>query len=212
MAWKLAKSLDVLRSQVNALYPNRSKASDGTIGDTSHAARPSDHNPDKDGIVKAFDLTHDPAHGVNGAELAPLLAKDPRTNYVIYDRKLYQNGKISPYTGTNPHTKHIHTSVKDSVKNQSQKWNLTKGEDMTSRRTAIWLTRTLQHKETPTPATIKAWTGLDDKALGDKLEGVYNATWFKNQTAAIQSGGGTETGKVEAIWSKVKSAFGRDKE
>lgn len=31
MSWRLAKSLEVLRSQVNAAYPKRSKASDGTI-------------------------------------------------------------------------------------------------------------------------------------------------------------------------------------
>ena len=33
MAWRLAKSLEKLRSQVNAKHPKRSKASDGAIGD-----------------------------------------------------------------------------------------------------------------------------------------------------------------------------------
>lgn len=38
MAWRLAKSLVTLREQVNALSPNRSRVSDGTIGDKTEAA------------------------------------------------------------------------------------------------------------------------------------------------------------------------------
>ena len=59
MAWRLARSLETLRAQINALSPNRSKASDGTIGDAAHSARTSDHNPDGGGVVRALDLTHD---------------------------------------------------------------------------------------------------------------------------------------------------------
>ena len=53
MTWRLARALEQLRSQVNEKWPNRSKNSDGSIGDTSHAARPSDHNPDRAEIVHA---------------------------------------------------------------------------------------------------------------------------------------------------------------
>lgn len=61
------------------------------------------------------------------------------------------------------------------------------GEDMTSRTTAIWLLRTLQHKHSPSDASIKSWTGLDDKQLAAKLENVYNAAWFKAQSAKINN-------------------------
>ena len=44
MAWRVARSLDVLLGQLNALAPERSKASDGSIGDAAHASRSSDHN------------------------------------------------------------------------------------------------------------------------------------------------------------------------
>jgi|HigsolmetaAR201D_1030396.scaffolds.fasta_scaffold15936_2 hypothetical protein len=46
MAWRLARSLEQLRRQIDAAYPGRSKASDGTIGDVAHSQRNSDHNPD----------------------------------------------------------------------------------------------------------------------------------------------------------------------
>src|SRR4051812_32280151 len=66
MAWRPAKSLVVLRQQANELWPNRSRASDGLIGDAAHAATPSDHNPTPDtNVVCAFDLTHDPSNGCN---------------------------------------------------------------------------------------------------------------------------------------------------
>ena len=79
MAWRLAKSLDRLRKQVNEVVPLRSKTDDGTIGDEAHSARESDHNPDDDGVVKAMDLTHDPLHGFDSYKFADALkaSNDP---------------------------------------------------------------------------------------------------------------------------------------
>ncbi len=65
MNWRLAKSLETLRSQVNAVHPNRSKESDGSIGNAEHSARESDHNPNSAGVVCAIDITPDPAGGVD---------------------------------------------------------------------------------------------------------------------------------------------------
>lgn len=64
MTWRLSKGLERLRAQVNDKWPNRRKDSDGSVGDTSHAARPSDHNPDSRGVVHAIDITHDPRGGL----------------------------------------------------------------------------------------------------------------------------------------------------
>jgi Putative peptidoglycan binding domain len=122
MAWRLAKCLETLRTEVNAKWPNRSKASDGTIGDESHQTRESDHNPwVKDGaigVVTAMDITHDPAHGLDSEQLAECLrgSKDLRIKYIISNRKIASSENSPwewrPYTGTNPHNHHVHISVK----------------------------------------------------------------------------------------------------
>ena len=119
MAWRLAKSLETLRAQINAAAPGRSKSSDGTIGDEAHASRSSDHNPwIKDGavgVVTAMDITHDPRNGVDCAAMAEALSAsdDPRLKYIIWNRRIWTRGPgtWSAYTGVNPHDKHMHVSV-----------------------------------------------------------------------------------------------------
>jgi len=120
MTWRLAKSLETLRAQINAASPNRSKISDGTIGDAAHASRSSDHNPHvrdgKIGVVTALDITHDPRNGVDGEAIAEALkaSGDARIKYIIWRKRIW-NPSISPrwraYTGSNPHDKHVHISV-----------------------------------------------------------------------------------------------------
>jgi peptidoglycan hydrolase-like protein with peptidoglycan-binding domain len=121
MSWRLAKSLDKLRQQINAEWPDRDKDSDGTIGDAAHAATKSDHNPDAGGVVRALDITDDPKGGPSAAWLAEVLraSQDPRISYII------SNGRIAssypahgaqpwawrPYSGLNAHRSHVHISV-----------------------------------------------------------------------------------------------------
>ena len=119
--WRPAKSINTLLSQLNTKYPTRSKVSDGIVGDTSHGARKSDHNPDKNGVVKAVDITfdNDPSDGigVNGQWLADTLVKnkDRRIKYIIWNRQIISSEKAPwiwrPYTGSNAHKHHVHISV-----------------------------------------------------------------------------------------------------
>lgn len=118
--YRIAKALDVFRSEANAAWPNRSKSSDGWVGDTSHSARKSDHNPDARGIVHAFDLTHDPKGGPDTYALAEHLRqmKDPRINYLISAGRICSTS-VAPWTwrkynGANGHYHHLHLSVKDA--------------------------------------------------------------------------------------------------
>lgn len=116
MSWRLAKSLDVLRHQVNTLAPGRNKASDGTIGNAEHAKRHSRHNPNQAGVVCALDLTDDAAHGCPIHQIAERVVAKPHPDldYVISNRRVAgrSTGWVwHRYTGVNPHTSHAHFAV-----------------------------------------------------------------------------------------------------
>lgn len=122
MTWRLARSLWLLREQVDDHAPARARTSDGTIGDAAHASRDSDHNPwvkDSDGVgvVTALDLTHDPRGGLDVGALAAAIvrSRDPRVKYLIFERQILSSTRQPwtwrPYTGLNPHLTHLHVSV-----------------------------------------------------------------------------------------------------
>jgi hypothetical protein len=124
--WRAAQAITTLRLMLNARHPNRSKRSDGIVGDAAHATRTSDHNPwivdGAHGVVTAFDVTHDPANGCDAAALAEALvaSRDPRIKYIIWNRRICASYPVGgaaawtwrPYTGRNPHSHHVHLSVK----------------------------------------------------------------------------------------------------
>ena len=121
MAWHLAPSLVQLRNEVNARWPRRPKGSDGTVGDTSHSARKSDHNPNARNSVNAFDITYP---GVDPKVIIAAVSKHPAGNYVIFNRKIYtrSNGwKAEPYSGASPHTEHLHVSILQTVAAEQSK-------------------------------------------------------------------------------------------
>lgn len=111
MTFYLAKSLDDLRSETNTKWPARDKGSDGWVGDTSHAARVSDHNPDykSGGVVRAIDVDKD---GINVDTFLNAVIYDPRVSYVIWNRRIWGGTRWRAYEGANAHTKHIHVSIK----------------------------------------------------------------------------------------------------
>lgn len=133
--WYLAPSLVALRIEINRLWPNRDRTSDGSIGDASHAARKSDHNPDWDagGVVRAIDVDKD---GIDVQALLDATIGDQRVWYVIWDRHIYSrtyNWAKRPYDGENPHTKHVHISI-----------NHTKAAETD---TSLWFTRATPGKD-----------------------------------------------------------------
>lgn len=123
MSFFLAPALVTLRDEVNARFPNRDKASDGWIGDASHQARPSDHNPcwscsgRSHGIVRALDIDISPDGRPNvdlRKRLLKVLIGDPRVWYVISNGIIYSRTHgwaARKYTGSNPHFAHVHVSL-----------------------------------------------------------------------------------------------------
>jgi len=116
---KLCKAGVQLREQIDDEYSERSRKSDGWIGDSRHSARKSDHNPDGNGIVRAIDITSD--LGSHPEEAHALVDKirqcakrgDKRIKYLIFDGRISSpilNWKWRKYNGANPHRHHFHVS------------------------------------------------------------------------------------------------------
>lgn len=131
-SWVIVPALEDLRLQLNAIAPNRDKKSDGGIGDTSHAAARSSHNPDETGNpewngdpdnkpeVRARDFDKDLKHPTISAErVVQHLLKYARNGtfwwlrYIIFNKRIWRksNGwRQERYTGVNAHTEHFHVN------------------------------------------------------------------------------------------------------
>jgi hypothetical protein len=127
-----ARSLLTLRDEVNAAYPHRGTASDGMIGDARHQAENGPHGPGSGsdhngwvrlagvGVVRAFDITNDPALGLPAvAERLRARALAGQLPQVAGGGYLILAGRITApdwsgwrvYTGPDPHVSHLHVSV-----------------------------------------------------------------------------------------------------
>ena len=115
-------ALAVLR-QATALQPKRKKLSDGLLPSAAHlkASPNSDHNT---GL--AVDLTHDPANGIDCAEIFQKLKEDKRVSYLIFQGRIWSKEKSKlgdrRYTGSNPHNKHLHISIIASGATDTSPW------------------------------------------------------------------------------------------
>ena len=121
---KLAKkatpaAIAVLR-QATAISPSRKKASDGLLPSRAHLKQNpnSDHN-----TGYAVDLTHDISGGIDCADIFKNLQNDPRVKYLIFNRRIWTpKDGVDIYTGSNPHVKHIHISIKDECGKDTSPW------------------------------------------------------------------------------------------
>ena len=211
MTWRLARALETLRSQVNAKWPARSKSSDGSVGDTSHSARPSDHNP-VNGVVHAIDITHDPKGGFDSYAFADMLLKkqDRRIKYIISNRRigsgpaLPQPGVWRKYTGTNPHDHHCHISVVPGpAGDDTSQWDIDGNLTPTARQVAAYV---------PPPATLrKGSTGMDVRKLQAALH-IFTDGQFGDMTEMALKNFQKEHGLVEdgiagpQVWKAITAA------
>jgi len=124
---RLSKSGIQLREQIDDCFPDRDRASDGWIGDSKHATRKSDHNPDAQGWVRAIDIDSDldRAKGTSvylADQLREYAKSTRRITYIIHMGKICSRKTFwrwVKYTGFNKHTAHIHVSFDKSADNDS---------------------------------------------------------------------------------------------
>jgi hypothetical protein len=118
---RLSKAGIQLRNQIDDCYGERDRRSDGWIGDAKHAGTKSDHNPSlPDYIVRALDVDSDLSshksesiYLANQIRLYAKAEKPKRIAYIIHNHKIASpilNWRWRKYSGSNPHTSHIHIS------------------------------------------------------------------------------------------------------
>jgi hypothetical protein len=144
MAWVVTASLGRLMADFRTVFPAKSRASDGTIGDTAHQAETSGHNPDdtagsraeytdadSKAEVRAIDVDNtlrDP-RGVTMEQVVQRLLATPadrdRLMYVIYNRRIWRkrnSWRQEAYTGSSPHTEHAHFSGDPASDENAAPW------------------------------------------------------------------------------------------
>ena len=115
-------AIAVLR-QATALKPKRKKASDGLLPSAAHIKQSptSDHN-----TGFAVDLSHDPKHGIDCAEIFQKLKEDKRVKYLIFKGKIWSAERANEgdreYTGSNQHNSHLHISINDGMGKDTSPW------------------------------------------------------------------------------------------
>lgn len=133
MAWVVVPALNALRTELDEVAPNRDRTSDGGIGDTSHTASPSGHNPDETGRPEDFDA--DTVDEVRARDFDADLRRPGLTmemvvqhlvlgcragritwiKYIIYRGRIWSasDGWVTRvYTGASRHDEHAHVSCK----------------------------------------------------------------------------------------------------
>lgn len=207
MTWRNAHSLDTLRKQINAMFPNRDKRSDGTIGDAKHASRSSDHNPwikikengKTIGIVTALDITHDPSVGLDSERLAEAWAasRDKRIKYIISNGKIMAgNGGPKPwvwrrYDGYNKHNRHVHISVEDTkdLYDDDEEWGF------------VLTTGPVAKPTTPTPPLLKKGS------KGEDVKTLQKALNKKGYGLEVDGDFGPATDKAVRLFQRASGLF-----
>jgi hypothetical protein len=161
-SWTLVPCLVSLRNEFNRLAPNRDKASDGAVGDQSHADGRSDHNPDETGKTPFEDSDRkNEVHAIDvdnnlrkaGWDMDRCLdviitrhrtGQDDRLQNVIYNRRIWSRSwgwTPRPYTGASAHTEHAHFSARYTTaqENDTSPWGLLE-EDVTKTEFKAWMT------------------------------------------------------------------------
>jgi murein L,D-transpeptidase YcbB/YkuD len=201
-AWRLNAALSQWRAEINKRFPRRDRQSDGTIGDAAHAASSSQHNPDSDGSVDAYDMDVDldgtnndrgPADHIEALKQA--FQKHPASQLWIHDGQIanrdIDNWRRRKYAGSNKHNRHIHWQTRTSGEKSTRPWEVDRVLDATNVKASTGTTgigkRTLRKgMKGPDVGFLQRWLGVkpDDNIFGDDTEAAVRR-YQKNQGITV---------------------------
>lgn len=126
-----SKAALAVQRDVNLAWPKRKRvpALEGIMGDPKHQERCRKDPSRCEGHVlgNAVDVTHDDGpNGPAGWRIAEMAINDARTAYVISDGKIWSRNRSAEgwraYTGPNPHTAHVHISIRPELRDNDGPW------------------------------------------------------------------------------------------
>ncbi len=142
--WRVSAAIEALIDQVEAVWNTRHGA-DGTVASRGHdRGNPrSDHRPARVspfGVVRAVDIGETVEDRGELLAEAIRLSRDNRVRYVIHEGRLFssydhRNGPPymwRRYTGSNPHTNHVHVSVLRLGDTDGRRWDIDLGGELAS--------------------------------------------------------------------------------
>lgn len=211
MAWYLNKALTTFRNEVNKAYPNRDKKSDGTIGDAAHQATSSDHNPDSDGSVDAWDMDVDLNSGNDKAAIEDLKKKfqaHPAARYWIHNRQIAERKygwERRYYSGPSPHTEHVHWNSEPAYEDSTKPWGVVNimEDDMSAQEVFDFL---IYNPVTKTNVKFKTYVqsiNRDVYEQGQQLDKLTEAVAKLSALAVPQNDGPITDEQLERVLRKV---------
>lgn len=217
-SWHLNEFLTTWRASVNKQFPRRTKASDGTIGDTAHQQTASQHNPDADGSVDAWDadvnLLGSSTETGTAAEVAAMkkliaeFQKQPQAQLWIFQRHIANRDvdtwKVRPYTGPSPHDHHCHFQSRSTQEKQPYTGDLDKVFTAVNAKPSVAKLGSRVLKKGMTGADVayvQRWLGLDD-------DGVFGpATEAKVRAYQRMRGISVDGAVGPATWKQIGIAY-----
>lgn len=190
----LVQNLSMIRSDIRAHF-----SPDPTIywlGDASHRQRASDHNPDSAGRVHAIDVMY--SVGAKASAVVKACKGRPDLAYVIHNRTIWSASygwRARRYTGTDPHTNHVHISGQHTTRARQTTTHLK------------WGTAPAPTRPATTPTTSKAPPFPGEMKRGSRGAGVKTfQTKLKSRGWNITADGqfGPQTERVVRAFQKQK--------
>ncbi len=196
MAWGgLNPALTAWRNAINARFPGRDIRTDGGYADKVHGST-SQHQPDADGTVDAFDMDVNlqrSSTSIGTAEERRLIEalkldfeRDRRAYLWIHNREIANqdigNWRERAYSGDSPHTEHVHWQSEQAYEKDGSAWPMPNTDALLRELTGE--DDDMLVKKGDTSEQVKFWQFLliklgyqldADGSYGPQMEAVVNA-------------------------------------